>query len=321
MNTPLISIIVPVFNVASFLDECLSSLVEQTYTHWEALLIDDASTDGLSLSICQKWANKDERMRVIHLEQNGGLSYARNRGLENIQGDYVTFLDSDDYLDKTHIESLYQTSATYQKDIAITGISQRTATGRYYKSILKKKAGFQWSTREALLASLMDKGLTSHVWNKIYPRSFFDDIRFPEGRVYEDFVLWIKLIEKANGVVHTGGTTYNYRRHGNSITKVQSVKHTFDFFIANIERYHYLEQENKYLSCKERSILKLWYRKTLLRLTYELAHYPIDEEQQKAYFYMQEQLKKLGIQEIRSLYRLKMLGLSLQKRYYEIILS
>lgn len=318
---PLISIIVPVFNTACYLDECLESISRQTYTNWEALLIDDASTDGLSLTLCNEWARRDERFRIVALPQNKGIGFVRNKGVAMAQGALITFVDSDDFLSPNHIESLWKELNFSGKDIAVTGILQCTKEGHIRKrSFLFPKKGFQVSRKDALKALLMDRNLTSHLCNKLFKRDLFEGLFFPESRVYEDFALMLPLVERANGVVHTGIASYHYRRHNTSITRVASPKHLQDFFRANEERYIYLQKSNHFISEKERMLLRLWYRKTLLRLQYEARKLPASHERELVLEYMSKTLKALDIREITNCFRLRMLAYSLRKRYYEVLL-
>ncbi|MBB6276119.1 glycosyltransferase family 2 protein [Porphyromonas circumdentaria] len=322
MGQPLISIIVPVFNTAPFLEQCLSSIVQQTYVHWEALLIDDASTDGLSLSICNEWGRRDERFRVIPLPKNGGLSYVRNEGLALAQGHLVTFLDSDDFLAANHLASLFEVFEQSGCDIATTGFLQCTAEGKVKKRLYPSvRKGYKWKRKEALKALLMDRKLTSHSCNKLFQKRLFDGLAFPVGQVYEDFSIMLPLVERSNGVVHTGENTYYYRRHGASITKVTTPKHLQDFFTANEGRYYYLLQDNEFISSKERALLLLWYRKTLLRVHHETQGLPPSPERDKVLVNISSSLKKMGIKEIKCCYGLRMLGYSLRKRYYECLLK
>lgn len=322
VGQPLITIIVPVFNTAPFLEPCLKSIIEQTYTHWEALLIDDASTDGLSLSICNEWGRRDERFRVLSLPENKGISYVRNQGLSLAQGQFITFLDSDDFLSSNHLSSLLEGVEQSNCEVAVTGFLHCTVEGRVKKRLYAKvRKGYTWSKSEALKALLMDRKLTSHLCNKLFDKKLFEGITFPVGQVYEDFSIMLSLIERANGVVHTGGYTYYYRRHNASITKVTTPKHLMDFFIANEERYHYLLRENDAISSRERALLRLWYEKTLVRVHYEAQHLPASEERDASLLHMSLSLKQIGIKEIKHCYRLCMLGYSLRKRYYESLLK
>ena len=123
----MISIIIPVYNVSQYLDECLKSVSAQTYTDWECILIDDGSTDN-SGDICDRWCVKDPRFRVIH-QANAGVSAARNKGIDLAQGDYITFIDSDDWVDDDYLDLLHASLHTSHADLCIVGLEQHKANG------------------------------------------------------------------------------------------------------------------------------------------------------------------------------------------------
>ncbi len=318
MNYPLISVIIPVFNTTQFLDDCFSSLIAQTYSNWEGIVIDDASSDKEAIQICEKWKKKDKRIKLISFTKNSGISAVRNRGITEANGDFITFLDSDDFIEKSHLSALYLAIKQKNNSIATTAIKQCTQLGKAYRTILKKSPHFYWNTKEAVRELLMDRYLTSHLCNKMFPKSLLKDVHFPQDRVYEDFAVLLNIMTKSNGVIHTGKVTYNYRRHNNSITKVNSVKNLVDFFKANLERYYFLN-ENTLFSKKENKVLMIWYKKTILRLVQETKKCSLDSsEKDNAINFMRKEINILGMKEITSLYRLRMLIFSLKKRFYEL---
>ena len=184
MNS-LISIIVPVYNVEEYLDECVQSLVNQTYTNIEIILVDDGSPDRCP-DMCDEWANRDNRIRVIH-KVNGGLSSARNVGIENATGDYLSFVDSDDFFDKMMYEKLYE-GTTRSPNIGISAI-------KFYKyedgvvSIYNPN----WDTKKDILVKAEDFGILTlkqeichAATNKLYKRSLLENVHFRLGRLNED---------------------------------------------------------------------------------------------------------------------------------------
>lgn len=132
LNRPLISVIVPVYNVVRFLDRCVESIVAQTYPKIEILLVDDGSTDGSSLK-CDSWADKDDRISVIHKE-NGGLSDARNAGLDVCLGEYIAFVDSDDYVDPRFIESMFDALNRYSSTVSVCDVIREDESGNVLKN-------------------------------------------------------------------------------------------------------------------------------------------------------------------------------------------
>ncbi len=211
-TNPLISVIVPVYNVRMYLSECVNSIVRQTYNRLEIILVDDGSTDG-SGALCDELAGTDERIRVIHIE-NGGPGIARNEGLKLATGEYVGFVDSDDWIEPDMYESLLAALGTVSADIAICThfVEQGGQTVAKYVSdkmqIFKRK-----SAMEALIA---DKMVRNFLWDKLYKRSLFVGLEFPSYRVYEDVGIQYKLFSRARLVVVNCHPKYHYRQHSES---------------------------------------------------------------------------------------------------------
>ncbi|MCS2957907.1 glycosyltransferase [Bacteroides salyersiae] len=136
MNIPLFSIIIPVYKVEQYLPECIDSIIKQTFTNFELLLIDDGSPDR-SAEICDAYALKDNRIHVFH-EKNGGVSFARNIGLDNAQGKWITFIDSDDWVEKDYLEKIYAEVVSFNADLIVWSIVHRYANYSSLKDIRKK---------------------------------------------------------------------------------------------------------------------------------------------------------------------------------------
>ena len=200
MSNTLISIIVPVYNVEEYLDECVQSLVNQTYTNIEIILVDDGSPDRCP-DMCDEWANRDKRIRVIH-KVNGGLSSARNVGIENATGDYLSFVDSDDFFDKMMYEKLYE-GITRSSNIGISAI-------KFYKYEDGKVSIYKpnWDTKKDILVKAEDFGIFTlkqeicfAATNKLYRRDLLANVRFRENRFNEDTLFAFDLskeIERLN---------------------------------------------------------------------------------------------------------------------------
>ena len=185
MSIPLITVVVPVYKVEQYLDECVQSLVNQTYRNLEIILVDDGSPDNCP-AMCDGWAKKDGRIRVIHKE-NGGLSSARNVGIDNARGEYISFVDSDDFLDSHMYERLYE-GITRASNIGISGVKFLS-----YKSGKSEIYNKHWDTKEDVLIKAADFGiltLTQKIChaatNKLYRIEIFAHLRFREGIVNED---------------------------------------------------------------------------------------------------------------------------------------
>ena len=181
-----LSIVIPVYDVESTLDRCLKSVVEQSFADYEVILVDDGSTDR-SPQLCDEWARKDPRIKVVH-QQNGGLSAARNTGIELSQGDYITFIDSDDYIGEGTLEAVMS-----RLDDSIDLIEY--PIWRFY-------------------------GAPHHTYacNKVYRRRLFDDVRFPVGRVFEDAYTLPRLLRKVRRVATTSAGCYYYCWNAKGIT-------------------------------------------------------------------------------------------------------
>lgn len=224
MNTaPLVTVIVPVYNVAGYLPQCLKSIVEQTYTRLEILVVDDGSTDK-SGSIADEWALMDERIKVIH-KPNGGLSDARNAALDVAQGDYITCIDSDDYVHTSYVERLYKALTATQADIAVCQWADFAQGNAPKTAPLPEPPVYkQYSQDEAIKAVFYQQGLTHSAWGRLYKRSLFEGTRYPKGMLYEDLAIAFDLLLKTGKVVRTSDTLYYYRRRSDSITGTFSPK-------------------------------------------------------------------------------------------------
>lgn len=222
-NSPLVSVIVPVYNVRPYLAEALDSVVNQTYKNLEILVIDDGSTDG-SGELCDEYAAKDSRMHVVH-QQNGGISAARNRGLDLMTGDVVAFLDSDDAFDPCFVEQTLSALLREKTDLVECKYTVHRTVGALGKTNRKKslpliKAGMY--DRISALSAFVDAFLSPCVWNKLYLRELWSGIRFPEGRVYEDNEVILYVIDSCHSCYVINQTLYFYRKRPGSITNTVS---------------------------------------------------------------------------------------------------
>lgn len=218
MNKKLVSIVVPIYNVEEYLQECVDSICAQTYKNMEIILVDDGSTDG-SPDICDTYKKKDSRICVIHKE-NGGLSDARNCGLNVATGEYVAFIDSDDYIDETFVENLLL--AAEENDAEIAVCSYR----RVYDKPIQKYGSINYTIEvvsgTSFLESLYsgkhnDMGFVA--WNKLYKKTLFTNyqIVYPKGRTYEDTFTTYKLLYYTKKVALVNYPQYSYRIRPGSI--------------------------------------------------------------------------------------------------------
>lgn len=243
-----ISIIVPIYNVEIYLCKCLDSIIGQTYKNIEIILINDGSTDNC-LEICNKYKKRDKRIIVIDKE-NGGLSDARNTGIEIATGDYLMFIDSDDWIYPDMAQRLY--SLVHKNNACI-------AQCNFIRLYDEKKVNINQEKEEI---SIMDnkQGLESMygqngiksvvVWNKIYKKKLFDEIRFPAGKLHEDEFTTYKIFDKCEKIVDTNETMYYYRQRSDSIMNKNFSISRFDAIDAIEERINYFKKKDGYLDLK-----------------------------------------------------------------------
>ncbi len=239
----MISIIVPVYNVEPYLRKCLNSIVNQTFRDLEILIVDDGSTDG-SGEICDEY-RKDKRVKVFHTD-NRGLSCARNLGLDNAKGDWIGFVDSDDWIEPDMYEALIDKAVETEADVVECGmfiefISQTIKQPTVLATVRGKEA----------LEALIKHKIRNQVWNKLWKAQGFVDIRFPERRDFEDISTVYKLIKNAR-VAGLNGTYYHWRQRASSISNGHDKKNLEDYWNAHKQRYEDLKD---CVSCEVKELL------------------------------------------------------------------
>ena len=220
--TEKVSVIVPVYNVEKYLDECVESILSQTYRNLEIILVDDGSPDRCP-AMCDIWASRDKRVRVIH-KPNGGLSDARNAGIDACTGDYIMFVDSDDFIDRDAVAVLHDLLATTGADIACGGV-YRFESGRLrevYNKIITSGC-MQFSGIE-LLRNMLDSSVDCSAWGKLYRRTVIGAHRFIKGRYNEDVIFLFPLYAECAKVVYTDRRISYYRATPGSVTSALSQK-------------------------------------------------------------------------------------------------
>ena len=238
MSAILISIIIPVYNVEPYLRQCLDSVFGQTFKNFEVLLVNDGSSDS-SGDICREYVEKDSRFHYFEKE-NGGLSDARNYGIERAQGEYLTFIDSDDFVNEKHLENLFLASRLTNADITIGGFSRfENGTFWLYQDRFSSDSLVSFTSAQAIqhLDSMFDVPFLnfSTAWGKLFKRELFSELRFPYGKYAEDqFIIW-KLYLKARSVYTFNVDSYVYRINKNGMSSVFSLKH-LDYIEALEER-------------------------------------------------------------------------------------
>lgn len=285
-ETPLISVIVPVYNVEAFLPVCIESIINQTYKNLEIVLVDDGSSDACP-EICNNYEKKDKRIKVIHKE-NGGLSDARNVGLNEAKGSYITFVDSDDYLGKNFVEITVNRCLKNDADICICdyiSVEEKQNAYVHRKQTLEKV----YSNRECLINTYSPTihGMEFVAWGKLYRIDLFkkNNIVFPKGKIHEDTFTTYKVIYNARKIVMVDYVGYYYRQRSGSIMNKKfnkkrlvmsdATKEACEFFLLNKEEelfdyavnYHIKTSLNLYSSIIEAmdcdEILKHRYKKKM----------------------------------------------------------
>lgn len=237
-HKPIISVIIPIYNVAEYLDKCIKSVLSQTYIDFELLLIDDGSTDE-SADICKNACEQDDRIRYFYKE-NGGLSDARNFGLKHIRGEYVSFIDSDDWVESTYLEYLFNAIKINDSDMS-TCIYMLRQDGKAIPWKTLPSEPRVLSGREALISLLSADAINVSSNGKLLRSSLFEDICFPCGKHFEDVGTTYKLIQKSKTVAVGGAPLYNYFMRSNSITH-SSNSRIFDRF--ELAKYAYLDLQS-----------------------------------------------------------------------------
>lgn len=216
-----VSVIIPVYNSERYLDRCIEGVLRQSYRELDVLLIDDGSTDG-SGAICDRWAEKDVRIRVIHKE-NGGVAKARNTGLDAAVGEYISFVDSDDYTSVDMIQNLFQALKANDADISICNIQYVDETGLPLGDVLDSPIRDEVLTGQKAIEKMSDcehRGwYYLFLWNKLYKKSVFSGIRFPGGKISEEDFVAHKLFMRCQKVVSISAVGYYY------VQRTQSIVH------------------------------------------------------------------------------------------------
>ena len=248
----LISVIIPVYKVEKYVEKCIQSVINQTYENLQIILVDDGSPDNCG-KICDEYAKKDHRIEVIH-KSNGGLSDARNKGLEIAKGEYIGFGDSDDYIEADMYEVLYNLLKQYNADVSICNF-YTVSQGKI--SVKNADNGInEYNRIEILKEILLDKNIQSYAWNKLYKKELFDEIKYPIGKKYEDIGTTFFLLEKCNKVVVTGKSEYYYINRQDSIVNNVTETTITDYIELIMQRYDYIEENIKELSSYNKDYLK-----------------------------------------------------------------
>lgn len=234
ITSPLISIVIPVYNVEALLERCVNSVLSQTYDNIQVILVDDGSTDS-SGHLCDVLAAEDNRIEVIHT-LNGGLSAARNVGMKSVKGEWVAFVDSDDMIGEKHVENLLRAAISLHNKIvvAVTGSSKIGVLDMRVKNVIGGQAEHkELSAPEAIEISVTEgERFASHAWGKLYPKELFSLLEYPVGKYFEDQFVTYKVFLKAEGIVYENANDYGYTIDRNTSISNSSYLHRLDYLEA-----------------------------------------------------------------------------------------
>ena len=248
MSTPLISVILPIYKVEEYLDRCVNSILAQSYTHLEIILVDDGSPDRCP-QLCDDWAKKDPRIRVVH-KKNGGLSDARNAGLAVATGELISFIDSDDWVEPDFFRILYEALSQSNSDIA--SCEYRKAYEGQHLPPVSPTYQYHTLNRSEAMSSLIDNSLQQVVWNKLYKRSAIEGVLFAKGKYHEDEFWSYQVIGRCNQVAVTNYVGLNYFQRADSIMGETYSKKRLDAVEAKALRQEFLDLHMPTLSTKGR---------------------------------------------------------------------
>lgn len=277
-QSDLISVIVPIYKVEKYLDKCIESIINQTYYNLEIILVDDGSPDDCP-NICNEWAKRDKRIITFH-KKNGGLSDARNFGIEHCNGKYIMFVDSDDYIKSNMVEVLYKTIIEDKSDISICDyyISKEnniTVHNFSQKRFIVKENKYKYLYNEYGFVTIV-------AWNKLYAREIFNTIRYPKGKIHEDEFIICDLLNCANSISYVLEPLYYYVQRENSIMNKISLNR-FDVVEALEKRVSFFEDKDDFIN-KE--------------ITQKVEFYRILELLQIIYTNQKEQVNNILVQEM-----------------------
>jgi len=240
-NYPLISVIIPCYNAERSLEKCLTSVIQQSYNNLEIILIDDGSTDNTS-KIYEDFQLRDDRIKIFR-QENSGVSKTRNEGLKAATGEYICFVDSDDWVEPDYCSELYQLLIEQNADISIIEASYEDENGNvvFDKPTSEEKV---LDGKRALSLLLEDNVIQSHPWGKLYKTSLFNNVRFPENlKCFEDYSTLFKVFDKAKKVVKSNDKLYHYIQLDDSLSHSLSPETAYYFYLAIMDVYKFWQSK------------------------------------------------------------------------------
>lgn len=281
---PKISIIVPIYNVERYINRCINSILNQTFTNFELILVNDGSLDRCG-EICNKYEKKDSRIKVIH-KSNGGVSSARNIGIDNASGEYIGFVDPDDYIDENMYEVLYKTIKNSNSDIAISSFSYIINGNEKPQDISNNKIIFNKDEAIKNYFDMIYPFNCSFMWNKIFKKELFDGVRLNTSiLVQEDTEIMIRLYSKSKRVVYIGQPLYFYELRDGSVTSNTISKAKITTEKAFLEIYNYTTENLSQFNSKALLNYISYYFNIIIEI---IKNY---DEYERDYYILKDKLK------------------------------
>lgn len=241
-SDPLITVVLPIYNVAKWLDTCIQSIVEQTYRNLQIILVDDGSTDE-SPTICEHWAAKDSRINVVH-QRNAGLSAARNTGLRLRKGEYICFVDSDDYVEHDYVKRMLDTAHAEQADMVVCNVRKEDENGDAPAE--EADPSFETKTltsRQYMIYAMQSSWKHIVAWNKLYRSEIWNNLTYPVGKIHEDEFVFAQLVVRCRRVACINDVLYHYVQHDDSITNEKYSIRNLDKIEALCQRFLFLDEK------------------------------------------------------------------------------
>ena len=247
MSNPLISVIIPIYNVEKYLRRCLETVISQSYLNLEIILVNDGSTDT-SGNICEEYAEEDSRIKIIHKE-NGGLSSARNAGMKIANGDYIAFLDSDDFIHPKMYEVMLETLINTDSDMVISGIcmiDDDDTESLLFPLQCDFSKDYVVIEKDQILHQMVERDVVTVVqWNKLFKRAILVELEYPEGKYHEDVYVIHQQLFRCNRITYLEAELYYYVQRCGSIMHVESKKRLEDSIGGYLERISFMKEKGQ----------------------------------------------------------------------------
>lgn len=292
MNNPVISVIVPIYNVEQWLPACVDSLLAQDFTDFELILVDDGSPDGCP-ALCDAYADRDDRVRVIH-QKNGGLSAARNTGIEAACGEYLAFVDSDDFVSPQYLSKMLAAARTQSADLVVCGVEDVAESGQNTEepshSLCSEAGCF---AGRALFSKFFGPNATYYTvaWNKLYRAELWNELRYPEGLLHEDDAVAHRVYAACERVICLEDPLYFYRLRTGSICRTGVLPGTFDGITAHLCWCRYFAADPELAPLLPLAMEGCWHR--YLNLCAQLKDQPLSWPLYSRWQCIQSELRQL----------------------------